>query len=234
MKKYLFIASISFLLFSCSGGGSSTPTPPPPVVKNTAPTVPVLTAPINSKLCVDNLVNFQWNASVDAESDAVTYQIQVARDNQFLQIVSTIDGAAISQNISLDKGLSYYWRVKATDSKSLSSEFSSVYSFYTAGVAVTNYLPFSPALVQPALGAILNTATATLKWTASDVDVNDKLVCDVYFGTTNPPTAIVSASNATNSYNVNVVASTEYFWKIVVKDGKGGETIGQIWKFKTN
>ena len=233
MKKYLYIVSISFLLFSCSGGGSSTPTPP--VVKNTAPTVPALVAPVNSKLCVDNLVNFQWNVSVDAESDAIVYQIQVARDNLFAQIVSTIDGSnLVSQNIQLDKGLAYYWRVKATDSKGLSSDYSPTYSFYTAGAAVTNYLPFSPVLVQPALNAFLNPTTATLKWSASDVDVNDKLVYDVYFGTSNPPTAIISTNIATSSLDVPVVASTEYFWKIVVKDGKGGETIGQIWKFKTN
>lgn len=231
MKKYLFIASMSFLLFSCGGGDSPAPTP---VVKNTAPTAPVLVVPANSKLCVDNTVVFQWNVSADAENDVITYQIQVARDSQFLQIVKTIDGSAISQNILLDKGLSYYWRVKATDSKSLSSDFSATYSFYTSGVAVTNYLPFSPVLLQPALNAALSSTTATLKWSASDVDVNDKLVYDVYFGTTNPPTAIISANIATSSLDVPVVASTGYFWKIVVKDGKGGETIGQIWKFKTN
>lgn len=230
MKKYLFIASISFWLFSCSGGESPEPTP---VAKNTAPTVPVLVAPTNNKLCLDNLVNFQWNVSVDAENDVISYQIQVARDNQFLQIVKTVDGTAISQNILLDKGLAYYWRVKATDSKSLSSDFSTTYSFYTAGVAVANYLPFSPVVVQPTLNAVLNSTSATLKWSASDVDVNDKLVCDVYFGTSNPPTAIISTNNATNTFDVIVVASTEYYWKIVVKDGKGGETIGQTWKFKT-
>lgn len=231
MKKYLCIASISFLLFSCSGGDSPAPTP---VVKNTAPTVPELLAPSNNKLCLDNSVNFQWNVSVDAENDAITYQIQVARDNQFLQIVKTIDGSTVTQNILLDKGLAYYWRVKATDSKSLSSVFSPTNSFYTAGVAVTNYLPFSPVLVQPTLNTVLNATTATLKWSASDVDVNDKLVYDVYFGTANPPTALLSANIATNTFNVTLVSSTEYFWKIVVKDGKGGETIGQIWKFKTN
>ena len=231
MKKYLFIASFSFILFSCSGGGDS-PAPTPAV--NTAPTVPVLVAPTNSKLCVDNLVNFQWNVSVDAENDAISYQIQVARDTQFSQIVNTIDGSAISQNILLDKGLAYYWRVKATDSKNLSSNFSATYSFYTAGVAVVNYLPFSPVLVQPALNTVLNSTTATLKWSASDVDVNDILVYDVYFGTTNPPTAIISANRTTNTIDVPVIASTQYFWKIVVKDGKGGETIGQIWKFNTN
>lgn len=231
MKKYLFIASISFLLFSCSGGDSPEPIP---VVKNTAPTVPVLVVPANNKICLDNLVNFQWNTSVDAENDAISYQIQVARDNQFLQIVKTIDGPELAQNIPLDMGLAYYWRVKATDSKGLSSVFSPTYSFYTAGVAVTNYLPFSPVLVQPSLNADLNTTTATLKWSASDVDVNDKLAYDVYFGTANPPTAILGANITANTFDVALVASKEYFWKIVVKDGRGGETIGQIWKFKTN
>ena len=117
------------MLFSCSGGDSPEPIP---VVKNTAPTVPVLVVPANNKICLDNLVNFQWNTSVDAENDAISYQIQVARDNQFLQIVKTIDGPELAQNIPLDMGLAYYWRVKATDSKGLSSVFSPTYSFYTA------------------------------------------------------------------------------------------------------
>jgi hypothetical protein len=73
-----------------------------------------------------------------------------------------------------------------------------------------------------------------LKWSATDVDVNDRLVYDVYFGTTNPPTVKISADITTNTVSTTVVPSTEYFWKIVVKDGKGGETVGQIWKFKTN
>jgi hypothetical protein len=232
MKKYLYIASISLLLFSCGGGGDSPA--PAPEVKNTAPTIPVLVAPINNKLCLDNLVNFQWNVSVDPESNPIIYQIQVSKDSQFSQIAKTLDGTALTQDITLEKGIAYYWRVKATDSKSLSSDYSLTYSFYTAGAAVTNYLPFSPVLVEPILNAALNSTTATLKWSATDVDVNDRLVYDVYFGTTNPPTVKISADITTNTVSTTVVPSTEYFWKIVVKDGKGGETVGQIWKFKTN
>ncbi|WP_298285458.1 hypothetical protein [uncultured Lutibacter sp.] len=39
--------------------------------------------------------------------------------------------------------------------------------------------------------------------------------------------------NAT-TLNVAVNASTNYYWYVVVKDGKGGETKGQVWNFKTD
>lgn len=32
----------------------------------------------------------------------------------------------------------------------------------------------------------------------------------------------------------NLVSSTNYYWNVLVKDGKGGETIGQVWNFKTD
>ncbi|MFV8377079.1 hypothetical protein [Flavobacterium sp. LB1P71] len=229
IKKFIYVAVIGFLLISCGGGDDPVPTP-----KNEAPTAPILVAPANNKLCVDNLVSFQWNVSTDSNNDPITYEIQVAKDNQFLQIVKTFEGPANSQNILLEKGVAYYWRVKATDNKSLSSDYSSVYNFYTQGEAVVNHLPFSPELVQPVLNTVLNTATATLKWKASDVDVNDILVFDVYFGADNPPISKVSENLVTNTLNVPVVPLKEYYWKVVVKDGKGGEAIGQTWKFKTN
>jgi hypothetical protein len=231
MKKFIYITVISFLLISCGGGEDATSLIE---TKNTAPTIPALVAPANSKLCVDNSVGFQWNSSTDSNNDLITYQIQIAKDIQFLQIVKTVEGAATSQNIPLEKSAAYYWRVKATDSKNLSSDYSSVYKFYTQGEAIVNYLPFSPELVQPLLNATLSTSTAALKWNCTDVDVNDKLVFDVYFGTDNPPTLKVSENLAANTLDMPVVALKEYYWKVVAKDDKGGETIGQTWRFKTN
>jgi hypothetical protein len=228
MKNFIYLSIIGFLILSCSGGGDD------PAPTNTAPTIPTLVAPANNKLCVDNLLSFQWNASTDANKDAITYQIQVAKDKGFSQIVKTVEGTTNAQSIPLEKGVAYYWRVKATDTAKLSSEYSEVFSFYTSAEAVINHLPFSPDLVQPALNAALNAGTATLKWTAVDVDATDKLVYDVYFGTVNPPTSKIIENLATNVLYVAVAASKEYYWKVVVKDNKGGETTGQIWKFKTN
>lgn len=230
MKNFIYLSIVSLLFISCGGGDDPAPTP---VVTNSAPTMPTLVTPTDNKLCVDNTVAFQWNLSTDANKDPITYQIQVAKDNTFSQIVRTVETSTVL-TIALDKNTAYYWRIKATDSKGLSSDYSATYKFYTAGEAVINHLPFSPELVEPAVNTVFNTTTASLKWNASDVDATDILVYDVYFGTVNPPTSKVSENTATKALDVTLQPAKEYFWKVVAKDNKGGETIGQTWKFKTN
>jgi len=233
MKKFLYIAVIGITVWSCGGGGGDTPTPTP-TPENKVPTIPTLVAPTNGKLCIDNSVSFQWNASTDPDGDAITYQIQVSKNNQFSPIAHTLSGSATNQSISLEKGVAYYWRVKATDSKSLSSSYSTVFNFYTEGSGQTNHLPFSPELVKPVLNSILQTATATLEWNASDVDTNDNLTFDVFFGTTNPPVTKIGNNQTAKTLDVNLESSKIYYWKVVAKDNKGGETTGQIWNFKTD
>lgn len=231
MRKILFITLMSCLFFSCGGGGNEPIGEP----QNTAPTIPSLVAPTNSKLCINNSVTFEWEASIDAEKNPIVYQIQVASDNLFTQIVKTLEGTVTSQNVDLEKGKAYYWRVKATDSKNAASKYSPVYSIYTEGVALSNHVPFSPQLVRPVLNSTITSTSATLEWTASDVDVTDVLSYDVYLGLDNPPTSKVGSAIATTSYNATSLLPTKiYYWKVVVKDNKGGETSGQVWNFKTN
>jgi hypothetical protein len=234
MKNFIYLSIIGFLFISCGGGGGDDPVPQPQEVKNIAPTTPSLVTPTDNKLCLDNTVAFQWNLSTDANKDPITYQIQVAKDNQFSQNVKTVEGSTAVQTITLDKNTAYYWRIKATDSKGLSSDYSPTYKFHTASEAVVNHLPFSPELIQPAVNTVLNTTTATLKWNATDVDATDVLSYDIYFGTVNPPTSKVKENTVAKTLDVTLEPAKEYFWKVVVKDNKGGETIGQVWKFKTN
>lgn len=221
---------MSFLLFSC--GSDDTPTQE---TKNTAPSIPALLSPANATLCTGNVVDLEWNASIDAENNSIIYQLQIATDNQFTQIVKTAEGAAIGQTVTFNKGTAYYWRVKATDNKNASSNYSATYSFYTEATAVANHLPFLPQLLQPEINAFVNSATVNLKWLATDVDTNDILTYDVYLGTANPPLTKVGNNLTTTSLAQNSLqAATNYYWRVVVKDNKGGETVGQIWQFKTN
>jgi hypothetical protein len=228
MRNLLYITALSISLWSCGGGGDE------PTHVNTAPTTPTLTSPVNNSLCIDNVVNFQWNASADSPSDAITYQIQVAKDNLFSQMAHTLTSTTNSQSITLEKGIAYYWRVKATDNESASSNYSATFSLYTNGVGITNHLPFSPVLVSPALNSTQTGINVTLQWTASDVDTNDTLTYDVYFGIANPPTITTSVNQSASTLNQTLSSSTTYYWKVTVKDGKGGQTVGQVWSFTTD
>ncbi|MDP5198575.1 hypothetical protein [Flavobacterium sp. DG2-3] len=233
MKNSIYLSIICLVFAACGSGGGDDPVTPP--AANTAPTVPVLTTPADNKLCLDNNVSFQWNASTDEQKDAIVYQIQIAKDNGFAQIINTLDNSSLSTSaLALEKNTAYYWRVKATDAKGLASAYSSTFKFYTAGTAVVNHLPFAPEFIAPTSNATVGTASANLSWNAFDVDTADILTYDVYFGTANPPTAKVSENASSKSFEVALQSTTQYYWRIVVKDNKGGETIGQVWKFKTN
>lgn len=228
MKNILKLIIPSLVIISCGGGDSGDSTP------NSAPTVPSLVSPTNQSLCISNALTFNWNKSTDAQSDAITYQIQIATDNQFTQTVNTSNTTNTSFTITLDKGKAYYWRVKATDSKNASSEFSSVNSLYTEATATSNHLPFMPQLVKPSLEASVAT-TVDLEWSASDVDTSDVLTYDVYWGTSTSSLTSSKTNLTTKTTQLTGLQSgTSYYWKVVVKDNKGGETIGQIWNFKTN
>ena len=229
MKKYIFIIAVSTLIWSCGGSGGDEPTPPPPA-ENKAPSTPTLVAPTNNLLCINNSVEFRWNASTDPEGNAITYQIDISKDNQFSTIAHTFYETSTVKTVSLEKGVAYYWRVKATDIKNASSSYTSTNQFYTEGVGQQNHIPFIPVLVKPVLNSTVTETTATLEWTATDVD-NDLLKFDVYFGKDKSPALVVeNQSGLTYSVN-NLESSTYYYWKIVVKDDKGGISIGQVWSF---
>jgi len=231
MKKIIYTLALSTLLWSCGGGGSDTP----PVPVNHAPTTPTLVYPTNNLLCIENPVECKWNTSTDADTgDVITYQIEVAENSAFTQGKQTFNGTSLIQSVPLLEDVAYYWRVKATDGED-SSSYSSVYKFYTYGEGVTNHLPFSPELVSPDLNGVVQTATTTLQWTADDVDTTDTLAYAVYFGTDSTLASVTPTDQSAESYvTPTLTASTTYYWKVVVKDGKGGQTVGQIWNFTTD
>jgi hypothetical protein len=228
MKKYSFLSIISFMILSC--GGNDALTLESLESDNTAPKAPSLVTPINNQFCLDSSVAFQWNLSTDANEGPIRYQIEVAKDNQFSDIVEFIEVTSSTQTIELEKNEAYYWRVKAIDSNNLFSEYSPTQKLHTAGEAVVNYSPFPPELIASTLNT--NSNTVTLEWNASDVDnTNDELTYDVYFGTENPPLTRKEVNLNTKTLTVPLEGAAAYFWKIVVKDNKGGETTGQVWRF---
>lgn len=230
MKKfYLLALSLNLLVASCSSEDDGIDPPEP--AANTAPSVPVLLYPSNNLICIENDIDFQWEASIDAEENVVKYEVQVATDNSFSEGLQTATTLDVHKQISLERGKMYYWRMKATDTKDASSEYSEVFSFYTEGDGITNHVPFAPNLISPELEAILSSGSVELSWTASDADENDSLEYDVYFGTDNPPTEKVATDITDNSLTVQATTQGTYHWKVIANDGNGGTTVGQIWNF---
>lgn len=231
MKKAIYTILLSAVLWSC-GGGSDTPSPEP---VNNVPTTPSLVYPTNNLLCVENTVEFKWNTSTDSDTgDVISYQIEIAESSDFTKGKQIFNGTLLTQSVSLIEDVAYYWRVKASDGKD-SSSYSTVYKFYTYGEGITNHLPFSPELVAPVLGSVVQTATVRLEWNADDVDAADNLIFDVYFGKDQANLIVVSSNQSKANFDILTLdASTKYYWKVVVKDGKGGQTIGQVWNFDTD
>lgn len=230
--KRLSIFILSLIIFSsCGGGGGSDD---PVSTTNTAPSVPNLSYPANNLVCINNVITFQWVASVDAQNDAVSYQLEVATDNSFSQNLNSTINSGLTKQITLEKGKMYYWRVKATDSKNASSSYSAVNNFYTEGDGIVNHLPFAPVLVAPVLNSIQTKGTINLSWTAVDADASDVLKYDVYLGTAGNSTEKVATDLTLKTFDAIISNSGNYYWKVVVKDGKGGTTVGQVWNFKVD
>ncbi len=86
-------------------------------------------------------------------------------------------------------------------------------------------------LLSPANNSLDQSLSGLLTWQASTGATG----YDVYFGTTNPPTTIVSANQTGTSYSYSATAyNTTYYWKVVAKNSTNTlEASGSPWNFKT-
>jgi len=92
--------------------------------------------------------------------------------------------------------------------------------------------PYTPSNPSPAHNADDQSfASVTLSWTGGDPD-GDPVTYDLYFGT--DPTPPIHSTNLTTTSLVKVALAsfTNYYWKIVSKDGDSAVE-GPVWKFKT-
>ncbi|HAV42399.1 TPA: hypothetical protein DCX15_00060 [bacterium] len=97
-----------------------------------------------------------------------------------------------------------------------------------------NKPPNTPSNPSPVNGTTNQPINVTLSWTGGDPDPGDTVTYDAYFGTTTPPTKLVSSNQAGTTYNPGTLNhNTTYYWKIVAKDNHGASTSGPVWSFTT-
>jgi PKD repeat protein len=101
-------------------------------------------------------------------------------------------------------------------------------------IEISNNPPNTPSNPSPGNGATGIEINDDLSWTGGDPDIGDTVTYDVYFGTVNPPTTMVSSAQSGTSYNPGAMGySTTYYWKIVALDNHGASTYGPVWSFAT-
>ena len=101
------------------------------------PDTPILSSPSNGATGVSTSPTLSWNSS----SGATSYTLQVSRYSNFSSYVynQNVGNVTSKQITGLSEGVTYYWRVAASNSGG-SSEWSSIWSFTTGIVEPSEHL----------------------------------------------------------------------------------------------
>ena len=178
---------------------------------------------------------FSWNATTDPDGDNVLYNIRVIDlEGSNTVIFSDSDLSETQVEVTgLENDKRYTVIVGCYDDKGGYTETAAV--FYTGIIGTGNNTePTIPLLSSPVNNANDQGLNLDLSWTESTDDDGDPIVYDVYLGTESTPVTIVSANQSVLTYAASdLVNNTVYYWKIVAKDDKGGETESAIWSFTT-
>ncbi|GAA4274337.1 fibronectin type III domain-containing protein [Aquimarina gracilis] len=231
MKNIYITICTALLLLGCSDDEGSI-TLKDPFNIDATPTIPSLVYPTNNLVCTNFDLNFQWNPATSDITNEFMYEIEIATQPTFENILLTANTSQTSVIFNLEKGTTYFWRIKAFDNNGNESPYTSVQAFITEPDPGINTIPYVPELITPALRSTLTENNITLEWNGADAD-GDPLLYDVYFGETNPP-ALFAENLASSFAEVTLDANKEYFWRVVVKDDQQGVSIGQVWSFKTD
>ena len=223
---YLGIISI---FLSCGGGGKDTPDP---VIVN-PPTAATLTFPLNNEECntgesinsTQSKVNFEWNVSTNTTSYTLVIRNLLTNTNFNTNTTSNFS------TVTLNKNTPYKWWVVSKNSETTDTAKSSEWKFYNSGDAIKSYAPFPAEVVNPSLGSSISVENVTLEWNGSDVD-GDIKEYDVYFGTVNPPTELLSTTSTQKIESVVVNQGNTYYWNVITKDNSNNSSTSEIFQFK--
>ena len=182
----------------------------------TAPAVAQLTTPANGATDVEPAAVLDW-ADV---SGASTYEVQVATDSAFTNIVATATTLVPSTwtvSPTLATNASFFWRVRAMNSCGSTGAWSSTSSFTTRGCIP----PAAPTLATPADGATGVATSAALDWS----DVAGATRYEVQVATDAAFTNVVRSDTtlAASAWTVTPALSsnTVYHWRARAADSCG-------------
>lgn len=177
-------------------------TGPPPVAFNQL-------SPMNTAANQPVSGTLSWQTA----GGATQYDIYLGTTNPPTTLVSSNQTDTTYTYSGLSNNQQYYWKVVAENGNGSTNATGSPWAFTTIPLP-----PASFAHVYPPNASNDISVNGPLRWRTS---IN-ATGYDVYLGTDNPPTTLVSSNQADTFYNyTGLQNSTPYFWKVVARNAAG-------------
>jgi hypothetical protein len=166
--------------------------------------------------------------STDPDQDNLYYKFDWGDGTTSEWLGSYLSEESCDESHIFESPGAYNITAKAKDVFGEESDWSAELSVFMANRAPN--IPSSPTPENETQGVGVNTV---LSWVGGDQDTMDIVTYDVYFGTENPPSLVVSKQSGT-SFNPGAFNyDTSYYWKIVAWDNHDASTSGPVWEFTT-
>ncbi|NHJ49922.1 MAG: hypothetical protein FK733_19170 [Asgard group archaeon] len=183
---------------------------------------PTLIYPSNGVYVTDTTPSLDWSDVTGSDM----YNLQVARDSGFSNIVIDINTASSSYTCpTLAQGV-HYWRVRTRQLLFFWGAFSSPFSFN-----VDSYPPPTVSLASPTPGTQTNDNTPTLSWYSASTATQYHIQIDQTSSFTSPYRSVyTSGTSYTTSHPDNI-----YYWRVRARDAAGNwNSWSSIWSYRVD
>lgn len=175
-----------------------------------------LQSPTDGAGCVQNPITFTW----DADANAASYEIQVARDSNYIDLVTNKTTTQTSYSDSYGGGEVLYWRVRAKSPSGKAGLWSVGRQLRTYSEATCD-LPGEPVLHLKASDPCMeyvNRDNVELSWDAGLYadSYEVQVATDQAFSN-----VVVSRSTASLSVTIAVPQDGTYYWRVRSVNGNG-------------
>ncbi|MFC1593750.1 hypothetical protein ACFL38_00290 [Candidatus Omnitrophota bacterium] len=173
-----------------------------------------------------------WNAAVDPDGDAVTYDVYFGTTTNPSLVLEDSPHTWYDPGI-LEYSTTYYWKVSATDGHS-DPVFSDLWSFSTEqDPAQQNEPPTAAYGPWPSSGSTRRSRFTDVTWNAASDPEGDPITYAVYFGTSSQPPQVIEGTSNRWYDPGKLRRRTTYYWQIATSDGINEPVFGPVWNFRT-
>lgn len=206
--------------------GALTATEIGPLAGVIPPAAPTLIAPANGATNLE----YTQTLSFNSVPSATRYKIEVSTASDFSTTVLSQDNLTTTsvQISNLNPNTVHYWRVRAGNNGG-DGDWSSVWQFKTAVLTI----PEAPDLISPANGATNMPFNPIFNWNAvfGALKYRLEVSTDASFAST---VAVLDNLQSLSAQVSNLLANTQYYWRVRASNAAGNGAWSAVWNFTTN